>query len=262
MKKLATVGLSLTLFFLAFAPSALAAKPDLAGERREAREEARVQIQAFKKEEDQVKKELREQFKEKRDAILAKLRQMFPGILPAGISKGEVVGVSGDGLMVKYDGQSVTLKITDKTRILSRFGGKIALTEVKVGHIVSARGVWQDPSASAGQVTMEVRVLRDLSLERRPATFWGKIKTLAEDQKSLVLETGKRGDLTVLVDTNTKIVDRSAKKIDFSALAVGHRIRVTGVWDGEKSVAQTRVVKDWSAGPRQTVPTATPGMAQ
>jgi hypothetical protein len=253
MKKIVTVVLSLTMLSPTLATPAMAVKPAPVQERKEAREEVRVQIQTLEKEEKEARKDLRERFQEKKDALWAKLREMFPKILPAGINDGEVTEVSGNTLMVKHDGKSITLKVTDKTQILKKYGGKIALSEIKVGHIVSARGTWQDDT----KAVLDVRVLRDLSLERRPATFWGKIKSIAQDKESFVLEVGKRGDLTVLVDTGTKIVNRLAKEIDFSALAVGHRVRVSGMWDGEKNMDETRTIKDWSIGPLEAPPIAT-----
>ncbi|MGI5826385.1 MAG: DUF5666 domain-containing protein [Patescibacteria group bacterium] len=245
MKKIVTVVLSLTMLSPALGTPAMAAKPVEIQERKEAREDVRVQIQTLKKEEKEARKDFRETFKEKREAVWAKLRAMFPKILPAGINEGEVTEVSGNTLMVKHDGKSITLKVTDKTQILKKYGGKIVLSEIKVGHVVSARGTWQDKT----KAVLEVRVLRDLSLERRPATFWGKIKSIAENKESFVLEVGKRGDLTVLVDRGTKTVNRSSKEVDFSVLAVGHRVRVSGMWDGEKTLDETRTIKDWSIGP-------------
>lgn len=255
MKKIVTVVLSLTMLSPALGTPAMAAKPVEIQERKEAREEVRVQIQTLKKEEKEARKDFRETFKEKREAVWAKLRAMFPKILPAGINEEEVAEVSGNTLMVKHDGKSITLKVTDKTQILKKYGGKIALSEIKVGHVVSARGTWQDKT----KAVLEVRVLRDLSLERRPATFWGKIKSIAENKESFVLEVGKRGDLTVLVDRGTKIVNRSSKEVDFSVLAVGHRVRVSGMWDGEKTLDEPRTIKDWSIGPVvEVTPIATP----
>lgn len=121
-----------------------------------------------------------------------------------------------------------------------------------VGDIVTARGTWQE----AEKVILETRVLRDLSLQKRNGTFWGKVKSLEATGKSFVLDTNKRGDQTVFVTDSTEIFDRRQRVLGFADLAVGHRVRVTGVWDStQKTIEEVKSIKDWSIGPN---PTATP----
>jgi hypothetical protein len=94
---------------------------------------------------------------------------------------------------------------------------------------------------------LETRMLRNLSFQKRPGTFWGKVASVGQD--GFTLETGK-GTLTVVVGSSTKIVDRRERVISLSSLVIGHRVRVTGIWDvSTKKMDPTRSIKDWSLGP-------------
>jgi hypothetical protein len=199
-----------------------------------------------------------------RQTIWERLKAKFPKLLPAGINRAEVVSILGAALpaevIVSHEGREITLKLSQKTNILRKYGGKAALSELKEGDIVSARGTWEDNETKA---ILNVRVLRDLSLEKRQATFWGKV--IALGQGSFTLETSKKGALTVKVGTSTKIVDRREKSVSLTDLAVGHRVRVTGLWDVTgKQMDPVRLIKDWSLGPNLTpttptvIPTITP----
>lgn len=204
-----------------------------------------------------------------KERILEKLQQKFPKLLPAGLNRAEIVSISGSVLpvevVVSHEGDNITLKLDQKTIILRKYGGKAALSELKKGDIVSARGTWEDNETKA---VLNVRVLRDLSLEKRQATFWGKITGLGNNNFSL--QTSKKGTLTIIVSPDTKIVDRRERPIAFSSLTIGHRVRVTGLWDvSAKKVDPVRLIKDWSFGPNPSpaptlsvtptpAPTATP----
>lgn len=197
----------------------------------QARKEAKIELN-----------NLRKEFKAKREEIFARLKGKFPGLLLTGFNQAKVTAVGTDSLTVEYNGGEITLKTDDQTRILRRYGGKTVLSEIKVGDLVSARGEWQDDS----KTVLKVRVLRDLSLQQRPATFWGKIKALDADAKTFTLTTGKRGEIQVACG-EAKIVGRKEQKLEFSALAVGDRVRVSGLWDGKSNLTQVRLIKDWSA---------------
>ena len=184
-----------------------------------------------------------------RQNIWERLKQRFPKLLPAGLNRAEIVSIPGSVLpveiIVNYEGSNITLKVDGKTNILRKYGGKAPLSELKEGDIVSARGTWEDNETKA---VLNVRVLRDLSLEKRQATFWGKITAFGDNNFSL--QTSRKGTLTIMVSPDTKIVDRRERPIAFSSLAVDHRVRVTGLWDvSAKKVDSVRLIKDWSLGP-------------
>lgn len=191
-----------------------------------------------------------------KESIWEGLRRSFPFILPAGINRLEITKISTPALpteitVVKGD-QSIILKISDKTTILRKFGGKSSLTELHVGDIVTARGTWVDET----KAVLDTRVLRDLSIQKRHGTFWGKIKSISG--VTFVLETSGRGDQTVQPDDNTKIINRKEVKVSFSDLKVGDRVRVTGLWDLTlKTISEVKTIKDWTLSPKPTL-TPTP----
>lgn len=192
----------------------------------------------------------RQQIKEQ---ILERLRKSFPFLLPAGVNQAEITSISGITLPTEIeiikDSKTVTLRISEKTVILRKFGGKSNLSELHVGDIVSARGVWEDSE----RTILDTRVLRDISIQKRHGTFWGKIKSLDSAAQTFILKTGKRGEQKVFVEPETKIVSRNQLPLNFSDLVAGHRVRVTGLWDSNlRQIDETKVIKDWSIGPSAT----------
>jgi len=193
-----------------------------------------------------------------RQQIWEGLHRRFPFLLPAGINRLAIKEISSTTLpaeiKVVKDDQSITLKISGKTIILRKFGGKSSLAELHVGDIVTARGTWVDET----KAVLDTRVLRDLSIQKRYGTFWGKIKSISSETKTFVLETAGRGEQRVFVGSETKIVSRNQTVLTFSDLVIGHRVRVTGLWDSTlKTIEEVKTIKDWSLPPKPTL-TPTP----
>ncbi|RJR25529.1 hypothetical protein C4578_01310 [Candidatus Microgenomates bacterium] len=219
--------------------------------RKEIKEEVRESIKGIKEEaRNEITEEKRlatpsgQAGQNIRSRILERIRKLYPKLLPAGLNQAEIKVISGNEITVTHESKEVKLLVTEKTVILKKYGGKALVSDLKVGHLVSARGTWQD----SDNAVLELRILRDLSLQKRFATFWGKIKSLSEGK--LVIETAKREDQAVLVKESTKIVNRAHKEIPFSELKEGHRVRVSGTWDSSlNQVEETRLIKDWSIAP-------------
>lgn len=192
--------------------------------------------------------------------IFDKLKEEFPFLLPAGINRAVITSLGGStpptAINIIKDGKTITLNITSKTLILRKFGGKSNLSELHIGDMVTARGTWEDSE----KAVLNTRVLRDLSIQKRHGAFWGKITSIDATGKTFVLETAGRGEQKVFASSGTKIVDRRERNINFSDLAVGHRVRVTGLWDPAlKQIDSVRLIKDWSVGPKPSLtPTTTP----
>ena len=65
-----------------------------------------------------------------------------------------------------------------------------------------------------------------------------------------MIKTNKRGQLTVYLTTETKIINRQEETINFSDIRVGHRIRVKGIWDNDlKEIREVEEIKDFSLPP-------------
>lgn len=213
------------------------------------------------------KKEIKDEFKEKiqeskeqRKTITEEFKNRISSlILRKGVVNGKISTISGTTvpttIIINKGSKTTTLNITNKTNLLRKFGGKSSLSEMKVGDQVNAVGTWTDSNKN----TLDAKVVRDLSIQKRFGAFWGKIKSIT-DASSFVLETIERGNQTVKTDGNTKIVNRKEVPISFSDLKVGDRVRVKGVWDSAlKSIEEVTSIKNWTLMPKPLLtPTPTP----
>lgn len=244
MKKiffLATAGIML----FSFVVKAVAVSNNQVGQeiREEIRERTREEIQEKRISGTPFPKLLRIE-----NRILERIREKFPFLLPAGVNKATITEISGTTLpttiKVIKESKNITLNITDKTVILRKFGGKSNLSELHVGDIVSARGIWMQVEGSE-ETILDTRVLRDISIQKRKGTFWGSIESVGDN--SFVLLTARRGRQTVRVSSTAKIINRRAQIITFADLKAGHRVRVSGVWDSTLNlIEEVTTIKDWS----------------
>lgn len=197
----------------------------------------------------QIRQEIKEQFKEK----VEELKDQIKWLLPFGFNKVELKTISGTtvpaDLTVSKDDKTYTVKVTKKTNLLRKFGGKSDLAEFTVGDILSVRGKWTDEA----KTTLEARVIRNLSIQKRKGTFWGTIKSKGDN--IFVLTSANRGNQTVYLAGDTKIVNRKEETITFAELLVGHRVRVSGLWDSKlNKIMEVTKIKDWSI-PSKVTPT-------
>lgn len=205
-----------------------------------------------------LKNEVREQIRTQVKEQVKELREKHNWLLPFGFNQVEIKSISSitppANLGVSKEDKTYTVKVTEKTLLLRKFGGKSDLAEFSVGDIVSVRGKWTDET----KTTLEARVIRNLSIQKRKGTFWGTIKSKETDGKTFVLTSVNKGDQTVITGEGTKIVDRAAKAITFADLKVGDRVRVSGLWDSKlNKITEVTRIKDWSIGPVKISPTPT-----
>lgn len=166
--------------------------------------------------------------------------------------EGTIDSISGSSFILnpKNGGNKITINISDKTILLRKFGGKSSFSEFHQENSVQIRGNWTDDNKN----TIDAKNIRNLSIQKRNATFWGKIKSI--DNQTFIIQSLERGELTVKPDSNTKIMSRNEKAISFSDLQTRHRVRVSGVWDSVlKTLDEVKTIKDWSL---PAYPTPTP----
>lgn len=146
--------------------------------------------------------------------------------------------------------KTVTVNITAQTILLRRFGGKAQLSEFQINDEIAIVGRWADQA----QTVLEGKVIRDLSLQKRRSTLFGNIVSLGNN--SFVLNTLRHGLETVTLNSTTKLVNLKMQSINFSDLAVEHRVRVKGLWDNRnKTITEVTQVKDFSLPPQTISPT-------
>ncbi len=128
-----------------------------------------------------------------------------------------------------------TVNILTNTVLIRRFGAKSLLTEFTVGDEVQVVGKWTDTTKTA----INARVVRDLSIQKRKATFVGIVSSLFTT--GFVLTPQSRPAQIVTVPNTTKYI-------------VGHKIMVRGVWDTKaNTLTEVSFVRDYSL-PTPTVP--------
>ncbi|HEX6977062.1 MAG TPA: DUF5666 domain-containing protein [Patescibacteria group bacterium] len=181
------------------------------------------------------------------------LAKIFNIAAKAAVGSGVAASKADNSFVVTKDGKNITVNVTDKTQFRRRFWGKSSLNEIQTGDTVNVIGLWSDDS----HTTINARLVRDLSIQKRAGVFFGTVKSKTSDTV-WVISTVNRGDQTVTVDTTTKLVNRKEETISQSDIKVGDRIRVKGLWDKSAStITQVTHVKDFDL-PEKVNPTATP----
>lgn len=160
------------------------------------------------------------------------------------------------GLTVSKDGTTYTINITSSTQLRRRFWAKATLDEIQTGDTVNVHGKWTDDTKTA----INAVLIRDVSIQKRFGAFVGTITSLTTD--GWVMDTINRGNENVTVVSSTKYVDRQNVVITKSALKVGDRVRVKGLWDKtNSSITEVDHVKDYSLPVRTNTATSS-GIAQ
>ena len=245
MKKTFLVILILSFSFL-FLFSPVQAKVNWPWQvRQEIREEAREQLNltgtpSARPTAKEVRKEIRQE-------LVGQIKEKLQWLLPFGFNQVGLKAISGNDLTVSKDDKTYTVKVTEKTNLLRKFGGKSSLAEFSVGDILSVRGKWTDET----KTILEARVIRNLSVQKRKGTFLGTIKSKGDN--SFILAAANRGDQAVHLSGDTKIVNRMNVTVIFADLKLGDRVRVSGLWDNKlNTITEVSRIKDWSIPPKVT----------
>lgn len=190
----------------------------------------------------EIKQDIKDEVKEKiasRPAVLRKAR--------AAIIGGTLSSKNGTTLTVTKDGKTYTVLTDIKTQLRRRFWGKATLDEIQVGDSVNVHGRWTDES----QTTIQAVLIRDMSIQKRFGVFFGTLT--ATSSSGWVMETIKREKQTVTVSSDTRLVNRRGETISQSDIAVGHRVRVKGLWNSQNNtITEVTHVKDFSLPPFPT----------
>jgi hypothetical protein len=89
--------------------------------------------------------------------------------------------------------------------------------------------------------------IRNLSVNKRFAVLIGKVLSILPDGFTMSSESEKRGNLTVILNSETKLVNRKQKTILKSDIRIDDRVMVKGVWDVElNTVAPVTQVKNFN----------------
>lgn len=164
----------------------------------------------------------------------------------------KVTAKDAASVTVDNNGTSVKVNVMSSTQFRRKFWGKSDLDEISVNDLISVIGKWTDDT----KTTIDARLIRNLSVQKRYGVFFGEIKALNGD--TFVMTTINREDQTVTIGT-AKLINRRQQVISQADLIVGHRVRVRGLWDNvNKTITEVKEIKDFSLPPKPSpVPTAT-----
>lgn len=173
------------------------------------------------------------------------LRQVFDKKGKAAIGTGTLKSKSGDTapatLVVTKDGKDYTVNVDASTQLRRRFWGKATLAEFTVGDTLNVIGQWADDA----HTTINAKLVRDASIQKRFGVFVGKVTSLSGS--GWVMDTVHRGSQTVTVGSSTKFVNRRGEAVTQVDVALGHRVRVKGMWDNKlNTITEVTHVKDYS----------------
>jgi hypothetical protein len=140
------------------------------------------------------------------------------------IIRGELTEIAETALQVKKNSTIYQVILTEKTKFVRKFGGKSKLSEFTVGDTVQVTG------KKIAENTIEAQIVRDISIQKRRATFEGKVVSIDSTAKSFVLRPNARPEQTVFVDEATKII-KNGQKITFAEIMVGGKVNVSGIWN-------------------------------
>lgn len=201
----------------------------------------------------EVRKEIKEDIREKAGTRPGLLRE-FLTKGRAAIGSGKLTAKNGMSLTVEKDGKSYTVVTDAKTQLRRRFWGKATLDEMQVGDTLNVIGLWADDA----KTTINAKLVRDASIEKRFGVFVGLVKSLTSSGWVMSTVSEKRLDETVTVSASTKLVNRKEEAIVQADIAVGHRVRVKGLWDrANNTVTEVTHVKDFNL-PVKPTPTSKP----
>lgn len=205
----------------------------------------------------EIRNEIRDERRNDLDAkistIPGAIRRLFKNTKIA-IEKGTLKSKSGTTLVITKENKDYTILTDQNTQFRRKFWGKSTLDEMQIGDQITVIGKWTDET----QTTIQARLVKDLSIQKRFGVFFGTVKTL--NSTGWTMETVNRGVQTVTIGTSTKFINRKGVAITQSEILVGHKVRIRGIWNTNlNTVTEITEVKDFSLPPFPSItPTKTP----
>lgn len=203
---------------------------------REVRQEAKATIR-------EVRQEAKTTIKAERQNI----RSSRPRVQDRMLQNLRVTSISNATITAEKEGISYTVVTGEFERCTTvfrrRFGGESSIAEMGTGDIIHVVGYFTNES----RTSMEACVIRNQSIQKRYGVFVGSIESVSDEGFTMTTLSERRPNQTVNLSSTTKIVNRRGVAIRPDALAVGHRVRVSGVWNNQNNtISEVRLVKDFS----------------
>ncbi len=167
------------------------------------------------------------------------------------INAGKITDIGESIIEVSVFGYNYKIDIS-KAKLVRQYWVESELDEFSVGDVVNVFG-YLDQS---DYYLVHGKTVRDITLQKKISVLKGLIGFIDNVNKTFVLQTINNGDQTVMVDSNTKIIESepifciqmvgincpfaTSTLVSFEDLAVGEAVVVRGVWnqDNHKIVAE------------------------
>lgn len=229
MKKI-SLNLVILTIVLTVVPSTFALSP-LRGENR-----ISITPGEFRKE---IRKEVKEKIENK--GLLDKVKNFLKKNLRFEARvKGKITVIGSNNFSLSGEDGTFQVNITDKTKILRKFGGKSSLSEYSDGDEVVVFGKFTDDT----KLIIDAKTIRNNSIQKRRGAFFGTVLTKGTD--SFTIQTLKLSIQTVYFGS-AKFVKRNEEAMTYADLKLGHRVRVKGVWDKTlNEIREVNQIKDFS----------------
>ena len=202
----------------------------------------------------------KDDWQERKATIVQTMKNKAKTFNMAARINGSISNLSTNSFQITKDGKTYTINITDKTKLVRRYGAKSSLSEFSNGDMVNVVGKWTDEN----KTTIEATMVRDISIQKRNANFVGKIISISGNTFVIdPVSMGKyrKGQKTIYPATSATYKNRRMETITLADMKVGHRVRVSGgTWNRvENKIFDVTKIVDISIPPVPTKnPTPTP----
>ena len=243
MKKI-SLSLIILTTVLTIAPSVFALTPlkrEIKNTVRETVEEGREESLSPAAIRQEVRENIRKDVKEIRMGLLDKVKNFMKKNLKFEARvKGKITVIGSNNFSLSGEDGTFQVNITDKTKILRKFGGKSSLSEYSVDDEVVVFGKFTDDT----KLIIDAKTVRNNSIQKRRGAFFGTV--LTKETNSFTMQTLKLSIQTVYFGS-AKFVKRNEEAMTYADLKLGHRVRVKGVWDKTlNEIREVNQIKDFS----------------
>ena len=201
-----------------------------------------------------IKEEIKQELsiKEIRGRVVCLALGKCPSSLPATevlIKGAKVTEVGTDLIKVSVFGYNYSVDIKN-SKLVRHYWGTSEIDEFSSGDIVNVFGYLDEND----NYLVHAQTVRNVSIQKVHNTFKGVIENIDTTSSSFVLKTEERGNQTVVVSSETKIVKSQkvvcvkapcpAREIvgSFADLKVGGKVIVRGIWDKALSKIQAKLI--------------------
>jgi len=190
----------------------------------------------------EVKNEVRENVREKSKNLFDRMKDFVKAKVRFDARISGTIATKGDSSLTVTgaDGKTYQVNIIGDTKLVRRFGGNSTLAEFAVGNTVHVFGKFTNDE----KTSIDAKLIRNASVQKRFGAFFGEVT--AKNTDNFVIKSINRGNQTVYFG-GAKFVNVSEKEISYADVAVGHRVRVKGMWDNStNTITEVTHVKDFS----------------